>query len=181
MEREAFDPGGPVLGVVAPSGPAPPAPPRGRVVVLNNADAWRTEASGRKAEARRRRRCVECAGALPSGRSPYCSSRCRWRFHGHYFWDAARVVVLRRDRYTCRICRRRFRARELEVDHVIELAAGGRPLEFANLQTVCRPCHRAKTVQFVRWRAGRARPRPPAIGAAGAPEPESWVSPWFPA
>ncbi len=157
------------------------AAPRARTVALNNADGWRTEAFRRKAEARRARRCVECAGALRSGRSPYCSHRCRWSFHGHYFWDAARVVVLRRDRYTCRICRRRFRARELEVDHVIELAAGGRPLEFANLQTVCRACHRAKTVQFVRWRAGRTPSRRATQVATAAPEPEGWTSPWFPA
>ena len=156
--------------------PDPEGPPADRARALNLSSRWRTEGEERKARARAARRCVECERPLASGRSPYCSPRCLGRFHGRYFWDAARVVVMRRDRYTCRICRERKRARELEVDHVIELAAGGAPLDYANLQTVCRPCHRRKTLQFVRWRAGGARRRRSVRGAAD----DLWALEWFP-
>jgi 5-methylcytosine-specific restriction endonuclease McrA len=95
-------------------------------------------------------------------------------FHGHYFWDSARSYVLLRDRYTCRICGARRRARELDVDHIVEIARGGAALEFSNLQTVCRDCHRRKTREFLR------QPRATASGATarssagtenGSPEP----------
>jgi len=55
-----------------------------------------------------------------------------------------------RDRYTCQLCHRRHRARELDVDHIVEIARGGAALEFSNLQTICRACHREKTVRFLR-------------------------------
>jgi 5-methylcytosine-specific restriction enzyme A len=53
-----------------------------------------------------------------------------------------------RDRYTCRLCGTRRRARELDVDHIVEIARGGAALEYSNLQTVCRTCHREKTRRF---------------------------------
>jgi 5-methylcytosine-specific restriction endonuclease McrA len=71
-------------------------------------------------------------------------------FHGHYFWDSARSYVMLRDRYTCRLCGQRRRARELDVDHIVEIARGGAALEYSNLQTVCRSCHREKTRAFLR-------------------------------
>jgi len=95
--------------------------------------------------------------------------RCRYRHHGRYFWDAARIVVLRRDRYTCQRCGVRGRRFGLEVDHVVEIARGGAPLDYANLQTLCRPCHRAKTVRFL---TGRSR----AMVPEHLPDAE-----WFPA
>jgi len=123
----------------------------GRILALSV--AWFTDGARRRAEARSARRCVECGAELPTRRTPYCSRRCRWSFHGHYFWDSARTYVLARDRYTCQICRRRVRARLLEVDHIVEIGRGGAALEYSNLQTVCRECHRAKTRRFLRERA----------------------------
>ncbi len=83
--------------------------------------------------------------------------------------------MFRRDRFTCQIFRRRYRVRFLEVDHIVEIARGGAPLDYLNLQTVCRPCHRRKTSQFL-----RARPR----GAAGPlpilPPNDDWGADWFP-
>lgn len=102
---------------------------------------------------------MECRAALPTSRTPYCSRICRWKFHGHYFWDSARIYVLRRDRYTCIACGSRRRVRELEVDHIVEIARGGAALEYSNLQTLCRPCHRAKTRKFLTSEG-------PAIGAS---------------
>ncbi len=122
--------------------------PSGRILALSA--AWFTDGARRKSEARRNARCVECGAVLPSHRTPYCSRRCRWRFHGHYFWDSARSYVMLRDRYTCRVCGVRRRARELEVDHILEIARGGAALEYSNLQTVCRACHRSKTKAFLR-------------------------------
>lgn len=43
-----------------------------------------------------------------------------------------------------------------EADHIVELADGG-PHELQNLQTLCRPCHAAKTAVSARRRAARAR------------------------
>jgi 5-methylcytosine-specific restriction endonuclease McrA len=62
------------------------------------------------------------------------------------------------------MCRSRRRVRELEVDHIVEIARGGAALEYSNLQTVCRSCHRSKTRAFlasVDRRAGRAQAESP--------------------
>jgi 5-methylcytosine-specific restriction endonuclease McrA len=148
-----------------------------RDALLRHSSEWFTDGSSKKAEARRRHACVECHAPLPNGRTPYCGRKCQWRFRGHYFWDAARTYVLHRDRFTCQRCGRRHYVRDLEVDHVIEIAAGGPALDYANLQTVCRRCHRAKTVQFLRARGHVATPDPD--------EPEGvstrWTLAWFPA
>jgi 5-methylcytosine-specific restriction endonuclease McrA len=130
--------------------------PNGRILALSA--AWFSDGARRRTEARRAARCVECGKDLPSRRTPYCSRRCQWKFHGHYFWDSARSYVMLRDHYTCRLCGTRRRARELDVDHIIEIALGGAALEYSNLQTVCRPCHRAKTERFLRTKLERALP-----------------------
>ena len=143
--------------------PSPPPSvrvgPNGRILALSV--AWFTEGARLRTEARRAARCVECGRSLPSRRTPYCSRKCQWKFHGHFFWDSARSYVLLRDRYTCRLCGVRRRARELDVDHIVEVALGGAALEYSNLQTVCRTCHREKTRAFnARARSGGARPEP---------------------
>jgi len=157
-------------------------PPSGRVI--RNSALWFSEGSRRKAEARRAHQCVECGTPLPTGRTPYCGRTCRWRFQGRYFWDAARTYVIHRDRFTCQACRRRQRVRDLEVDHIWEIALGGPSLDYANLQTMCRSCHRAKTVRFL-----KARPRSPRVpveegpvgGRPAAPAGAAEASEWFPA
>ncbi len=123
----------------------------GRVIALSA--AWFADGARRRAEARNARRCVECGSELATRRTPYCSRKCRWRFHGHYFWDSARTYVMARDRYTCQICHRRVRARLLDVDHIVEIGRGGASLEYSNLQAVCRECHREKTRRFLKERA----------------------------
>lgn len=139
--------------------------PHGRILALSA--AWFSDGARRRTEARRNARCVECDRPLASRRTPYCSRRCRWRFHGHYFWDSARSYVMLRDRYTCRACGVRRRARELEVDHIVEIAAGGAALEYSNLQTLCRDCHRAKTSRF------RGGPRAPVRSGGGSRSDEA--------
>lgn len=122
---------------------------------LNDRAGWFGEGARRRREARRAHRCVECSRDLASLRAVYCSPRCRRRHHARYFWDAARRAVLRRDGYRCQGCGRRLRARELDVDHVRELVRGGKPLDPGNLQSLCRPCHRAKTAPLLRLRPDR--------------------------
>ncbi len=128
--------------------------PHGRILALSS--AWFTDGARRRADARRSGRCVECGAELASHRSPYCSRRCQWKFHGHYFWDSARSYTMLRDRYRCRVCGAKKRARELDVDHIVEIARGGAALEYSNLQTICRECHRQKTLAFLRDRAAGA-------------------------
>ena len=129
-----------------------PRRPAGVPRLTRDSVRWFSEGARLKREARQARRCVGCGGTLPTRRTPYCSRLCQWRFQGGYFWDAARIYALHRDRFTCRACRRRFRVRALEVDHIVEIARGGPPLDPANLQTLCRDCHREKTRTFLRAR-----------------------------
>lgn len=52
-----------------------------------------------------------------------------------------------------------------EVDHVVPLWAGGSH-GFANLQTLCSPCHRDKTVREAALRAARRRAQPMPLSPA---------------
>jgi 5-methylcytosine-specific restriction endonuclease McrA len=157
-----------------------PSEPPARIV--RDSARWFTEGAELKTAARRARSCVECRKALPSRRTPYCSRACRWRFQGRYFWDAARTYVIHRDRFVCQLCRRRFRVAQLEVDHRLEIARGGPSLEYENLQTICRGCHRAKTVAFLRSRAAiRREGATTSARLASATAEPGWEAGWFPA
>jgi len=65
-------------------------------------------------------------------------------------WAGIRLKVLNRDGYRCRQC---GRAGRLEVDHRVPLHRGGAVYDLANLQSLCRTCHVAKS--------RRERKRPP--------------------
>lgn len=83
-------------------------------------------------------------------------------------WDQAEDVF-RRDGWTCQgPCGRWFgdRPEWLQVDHIVERADGGRS-EPANLETLCRDCHRSKTGR------SRAARRPGFRGRS-----RSWRDPW---
>ncbi len=56
-------------------------------------------------------------------------------------WRRIRRETLRRDSGRCLRCGERAH----EVDHVVELLDGGDPFSPANLQSLCRECHRLKT------------------------------------
>lgn len=68
-------------------------------------------------------------------------------------WGAVRRLVLIRDGYRCVKCQK---AGRLEVDHVKPLNKGGDAWDLANLQTLCRGCHIAKT------KSEQAKPPSPA-------------------
>ena len=70
-------------------------------------------------------------------------------------WTKLRERIMRRDKGLCQPCKRDLRiAIATEVDHIICKEAGGTDDE-ANLQAICRACHKAKTAR----ERGRASPR----------------------
>lgn len=89
--------------------------------------------------------CVACMKPVPQGRRRYCSNACLRTFTRNHTWYFVRKDILRRDRYTCQICRQRFRVRLLDIDHIIPLQMQGQPYDKNNLRTLCKTCHKAKT------------------------------------
>ena len=70
----------------------------------------------------------------------------------HKAWRAA---VLTRDNHQCQLrYPNRCKGQATQADHITEVADGGPPLDLANGQAVCEPCHKHKTAQHanrVRW------------------------------
>jgi 5-methylcytosine-specific restriction protein A len=107
------------------------------------------------------RPCRACRKALVNNRSGLCPAcepqeKTNWgkwqavkgtaeqRGYG-WRWKQVRKQALERDHYLCQECARRgVVTHATEVDHIIERSAGGTD-ELANLQSLCAPCHRAKT------------------------------------
>jgi hypothetical protein len=58
---------------------------------------------------------------------------------------AKRFLIMKRDKYRCRICNRS--GVELEVDHIVPVSQGGSD-RMDNLQTACRDCNRGKGGQL---------------------------------
>lgn len=88
----------------------------------------------------------------------FADSRRGSRHHRGYgtAWDKLRAQVLREDAGLCRPCLRQglVTAGCRTVDHIVGKAQGGGD-ERANLQTICKPCHDAKTAAEARLaRAG---------------------------
>lgn len=62
-------------------------------------------------------------------------------------WDVIRGRVLKRDKGLCQLCLRAGVVREAKtVDHIIPKAHGGTDAD-SNLQSLCWPCHKAKTAR----------------------------------
>ncbi|MCU2440099.1 HNH endonuclease [Enterobacter hormaechei subsp. steigerwaltii] len=62
-------------------------------------------------------------------------------------WDKTRIRILKRDKGLCQECLRRGAITEAScVDHVRALAHGGDASD-ANLESLCSPCHSAKTAR----------------------------------
>ncbi|EOW5556791.1 HNH endonuclease [Escherichia coli] len=62
-------------------------------------------------------------------------------------WDSIRAGVLKRDKGLCQLCLRAGVVREAKtVDHIIPKAHGGTDAD-CNLQSLCWPCHKAKTAR----------------------------------
>lgn len=89
--------------------------------------------------------CRNCDNPTDKNRRHYCSKICMDTFNRNNTWYFVRKDVLRRDKYKCSICKKRFKKAELDVDHIIPIQMGGTFFEKANLRTLCKSCHRAKT------------------------------------
>lgn len=82
--------------------------------------------------------------------------------YGHA-WDKLRLVILKRDKHLCQYCLAKgYPVPGNEVDHIVPKSKGGSD-DPANLQVLCSPCHRDKTI---RDKGYRVRPR---IGPDGWP------------
>lgn len=57
-------------------------------------------------------------------------------------WRRKRDAILLRDKYSCQQCG--HIGTDLEVDHIVNIAQGGTD-DDSNLQSLCVPCHKAKT------------------------------------
>jgi len=90
-------------------------------------------------------------GTLASGW--YVTSRATSTQRGYgAHWRKLREQTLERDRGLCQPCEAEGRARlATEVDHRVAKSNGGND-ELANLQAICRECHRRKTAADRRQR-----------------------------
>lgn len=79
--------------------------------------------------------CPNLNPCATHARKPWESSTRRARLPGN--WNTLRAAALRRDRHRCRTCG----APATEVDHI----ARGDDHRLTNLQSLCSPCHQAKT------------------------------------
>ena len=89
--------------------------------------------------------CRNCENFVSKTRRHYCSEKCMEEFNRNNSWFWIRKDVLRRDRYTCSICKKRLRKRFLDVDHIIPVKMGGQLFDKNNLRTLCKECHKAKS------------------------------------
>jgi 5-methylcytosine-specific restriction protein A len=70
-------------------------------------------------------------------------------------WVKLRESILRRDNYLCQACLTTGRPTEAtHVDHITPKAKGGSDDE-GNLQSLCKPCHEAKTTAEAAEAQGR--------------------------
>lgn len=74
-------------------------------------------------------------------------------------WQQRRLRILQRDKYQCQLCKPKgWLTAARHVDHIVAKADGGSD-DDSNLQSLCKPCHDAKT------EAENAARRAPGFGA----------------
>lgn len=89
--------------------------------------------------------CRNCDNLVSKGRRHYCSKKCMDEFNQNNSWYWVRKDILKRDKYTCSICKTRLRKKYLDVDHIIPVQMGGKIFEKENLRTLCKECHKSKS------------------------------------
>ena len=78
-------------------------------------------------------------------------------------WQKFRKRILKRDLYMCQPCKREGRATPAtEVDHILARHKGGEMTD-GNAESICTPCHKAKTA------AEQGHKRPREVGSDGYP------------
>ena len=98
--------------------------------------------------------CKNTARRKKSGRyTNYCTEHNFRDMMPFTSWSFLAAKILKRDNYTCKKCGFTYdvmlREGKLQVDHIIEVAAGGDMWDESNLQTLCDKCHMAKTKEFL--------------------------------
>lgn len=84
-------------------------------------------------------------------------------------WDRIRLQALKRDHYLCQPCQTKGRVTPAkEVDHIVPKSKGGTD-ELSNLQSICTPCHRDKTLSEAAEAQGKAYHPRPETGLDGWP------------
>jgi 5-methylcytosine-specific restriction enzyme A len=84
-------------------------------------------------------------------------------------WQRARDKALQRDKGLCQPCARLGRDTPArEVDHILPISKGGSN-SIGNLQSICIPCHRAKTTEEGAEAQGRPLQPRVAFDPAGCP------------
>ncbi|WP_353963744.1 HNH endonuclease signature motif containing protein [Streptomyces sp. NBC_00237] len=118
--------------------PGPPRPPGGDSVPRAASICYRPGCVGRTV------RQGLCGIHAPAER-PWARTSPRNRDKiSHPVWQRRiRPQALNRDGYACAACGSR---EELEVDHIIPIAKGG-TWELENAQTLCKTCHKEKTLK----------------------------------
>lgn len=95
--------------------------------------------------------CRFCGKALTGRKTSFCGNACidEWRIRTSNTY--ARRQVLMRDHQRCSSCQ--TVDVDWEMDHIVEVVNGGGMCGLENLQTLCGPCHAAKTARLARDRA----------------------------
>lgn len=97
-------------------------------------------------------KCATCGAEFVPKRvtAKYCSDKCR--YHNHLVTRKRidlprdlRFSILRRDKFQCLWCGATPEQKELRVDHVVPIAAGGARTDRANLVTACSDCNSGKS------------------------------------
>ena len=55
-----------------------------------------------------------------------------------------RIHVLRKDNYTCQICKTKKKKTEMDIDHIIPKGKGIEPFNKNNLRVLCKKCQRQR-------------------------------------
>lgn len=67
-----------------------------------------------------------------------------------YVWSWIRSEIYERDNKTCRLCSLNLERRSYAIDHIKPIALGGSQWDKSNMQLLCVPCHKAKTVDDIK-------------------------------
>ena len=97
--------------------------------------------------------CIICDKDLPKGRKKYCSDECFTNWYitiAKFDWNVLRNEVLRRDNFTCKICRKNQELYKekymiedrIEVHHIKPIKNEGDEFDINNCITLCHQCHK---------------------------------------
>ncbi len=86
--------------------------------------------------------CRYCGKTLTGRKTAWCDRKCLKEVLLRVEWRYIRRCILNRDKRHCVLCG----GWASEVDHIIECADGGNFHEWSNLRSLCKACHKTKTL-----------------------------------